>query len=69
LQVYSGNYLDGSIGGKGGRLYRQSDAICLEPQLWPNTPNRVDFPSARLAPDSVYQHRSVFRFIRAGAAQ
>jgi aldose 1-epimerase len=69
LQVYSGNYLDGSICGKGGRLYRQSDAICLEPQRWPNTPNRVDFPSARLAPDSVYQHRSVFRFIRAGAAQ
>jgi aldose 1-epimerase len=69
LQVYSGNYLDGSIGGKGGRLYRQSDAICLEPQRWPNTPNRADFPSARLAPDSVYQHRSVFRFVRAGAAQ
>jgi aldose 1-epimerase len=69
LQVYSGNYLDGSISGKGGRLYRQSDAVCLEPQLWPNTPNRVDFPSARLAPDSVYQHRSVFRFIRAGVAQ
>jgi aldose 1-epimerase len=69
VQVYSGNYLDGSTGGKGGRLYRQSDAICLEPQLWPNTPNRTDFPSARLAPDSVYQHRSIFRFIRAGAAQ
>jgi aldose 1-epimerase len=69
LQVYSGNYLDGSIGGKGGRLYRQSDALCLEPQLWPNTPNRVDFPSARLTPDGVYQHRSVFRFIGAGAAQ
>jgi aldose 1-epimerase len=69
VQVYSGNYLDGSIGGKGGRLYRQSDAICLEPQLWPNTPNRSDFPSARLAPDSVYQHHSVLRFIRAGVAQ
>ena len=69
LQVYSGNYLDGSISGKGGRLYRQSDAMCLEPQRWPDTPNRVDFPSARLAPDSVYQHRSVFRFVRAGETQ
>jgi aldose 1-epimerase len=66
LQVYSGNYLDGSIQGKRGRLYRQSDAICLEPQIWPDAPNRPDFPSARLAPDSVYQHRSVYRFVSAG---
>lgn len=62
LQVYTGNYLDGSIAGKGGRLYRQSDAICLEPQVWPNAPNRPDFPSARLEPDGVYRHRSVYRF-------
>jgi aldose 1-epimerase len=66
LQVYSGNYLDGSIAGKGGRLYRQSDAICLEPQLWPNSPNRPDFPSSRLAPDGVYRHHTVYRFV-AGA--
>jgi aldose 1-epimerase len=66
LQLYSGNYLDGSIAGKRGRLYRQSDGICLEPQIWPDAPNRADFPSARLAPDSVYQHRSVYRFVRAG---
>lgn len=62
LQVYSGNYLDGSIPGKRGRLYRQSDAVCLEPQIWPNAPNRPDFPNPRLAPGSVYQHRSVYRF-------
>src|ERR1700733_6150764 len=66
LQVYSGNYLDGSIAGKQGRLYRQSDAICLEPQIWPDAPNRADFPSARLAPDAVYQHQSVYRFVSAG---
>ena len=66
LQLYSGNYLDGSTRGKGGRLYRQSDGICLEPQVWPDAPNRTDFPSARLAPDSIYQHRSVYRFVRAG---
>ena len=40
LRVYSGNYLDGTISGKRGRLYRQSDAICLEPHIWPNAPNR-----------------------------
>ena len=50
LQVYSGNFLDGSTAGKGGRLYRQSDAVCLEPHVWPDTPNRPDFPTARLAP-------------------
>jgi aldose 1-epimerase len=62
LQVYSGNYLDGSTRGKRGRLYRQSDGICLEPQTWPDAPNRPDFPSARLAPDQVYRHNTVFRF-------
>jgi aldose 1-epimerase len=66
LQFYSGNYLDGSSGGK-GRLYRQSDAFCLEPQAWPDTPNRPDFPSARLAPDEVYRHYSVYRFSTTGA--
>jgi aldose 1-epimerase len=69
LQVYSGNYLDGSIAGKQGRLYRQSDAICLEPQLWPDSPNRADFPSPSLAPNDVYRHRTVYRFtaLRRGA--
>jgi aldose 1-epimerase len=69
LQVYSGNYLDGSIRGKRGRRYRQSDAICLEPQLWPNAPNRPDFPPARLAPDAVYRHHSVYRFVFAGSVR
>lgn len=66
LQVYSGNYLDGTRGGK-GRLYRQSDALCLEPQVWPNAPNRPDFPSARLAPDQTYRHQIVYRFSTSGA--
>ncbi len=43
LQFYSGNFLDGSTAGKGERLYRQSDALCLEPHAWPDTPNRPDF--------------------------
>jgi len=46
LQFYSGNFLDGSVMGKGARLYRQSDAFCLEPQNWPDAPNRPGFPSA-----------------------
>jgi aldose 1-epimerase len=66
LQVYSGNYLDGAMAGKQGWLYRQSDAVCLEPQIWPNAPNRPDFPNPRLVPGSVYRHRSVYRFLTAG---
>lgn len=62
LQFYSGNFLDGSIAGKGGRLCRQSDAFCLEPQIWPDAPNRPDFPSARLNPGETYRHVSIFRF-------
>ena len=65
LQVYSGNFLDGSNGGKGGRLYRQSDAMCLEPHAWPNTPNRPDFPTARLSPGDVYRHATLYRFTHA----
>ena len=63
LQFYSGNFLDGTAAGKGGRLYRQSDALCLEPQTWPDTPNRTDFPSARLEPGETYRHRIVYRFM------
>jgi len=66
LQFYSGNYLDGSIVGKQGRLYRQSDAFCLEPQVWPNAPNRPDFPSARLVPGEIYHHQIVYRFSPCG---
>ena len=69
LQVYSGNYLDGSIRGKQDLLYRQSDAICLEPQVWPDTPNRPEFPSARLAPGDTYRHRTVYRFASTGGAR
>jgi aldose 1-epimerase len=62
VQVYSGNFLDGTVAGKGGKLIRQSDAMCLEPHIWPDSPNRPDFPSPRLAPDGVYRHHTVYRF-------
>jgi aldose 1-epimerase len=61
LQFYTGNFLDGTMAGKGGRAYRQSDGFCLEPQPFPDTPNRPDFPSARLDPGAVYEHRMVWR--------
>ena len=52
---------------EGERLYRQSDALCLEPQAWPDTPNRADFPSARLDPGQTYRRSIVYRFSTIGA--
>jgi aldose 1-epimerase len=62
VQFYSGNFLDGSVTGKYGRVHRQYDALCLEPQVYPNTPNRPDFPSARLDPGQTYRHNFLYRF-------
>ena len=62
LQFYSGNYLDGSITGKYGRPHRQFAAFCLEPQNWPDAPNRRDFPSARLDPEHPYRYQTLYRF-------
>jgi aldose 1-epimerase len=57
LQFYSGNFLDGTTVGKSGHLYRQGDAFVLEPQQFPDTPNRPSFGSSRLAPGAVYRNR------------
>jgi aldose 1-epimerase len=62
VQFYSGNFLDGSVTGKYGRVYRQYDALCLEPQVYPDTPNRPDYPPARLDPGQTYRHTSLYRF-------
>ena len=61
LQFYSGNFLDGTYVGKHGHVYRMGDAIALEPQTFPDSPNHPDFPSARLDPGQTYRHRMVFR--------
>jgi aldose 1-epimerase len=44
-------------------MYRQSDALCLEPQRFPDAPNQASFPSARLDPGAIYRHVSVYRFL------
>jgi aldose 1-epimerase len=62
VQFYSGNFLDGTVTGKYGRVHRQYDALCLEPQVYPDTPNHPDFPSARLNPAQTYRHTSLYRF-------
>lgn len=62
LQFYSGNFLDGTTVGTGGHVYRQGDAFVLEPQLYPDTPNRASFGSARLEPGHEYRNLIVYEF-------
>jgi aldose 1-epimerase len=62
VQFYSGNFLNATVTGKQGRIYRQGDGLCLEPQVFPDSPNRADFPSARLDPGQVYSNVIVYRF-------
>jgi aldose 1-epimerase len=62
IQFYSGNFLDGSLIGTSGRIYRQSDAFTLETQHYPDAPNHSDFPSTELRPGEVFASTTVFRF-------
>ena len=62
IQFYSGNFLDGTTVGKGERLYRQGDALCLEPQVFPDAPNQPGFPDATLEPGETYRNVMIFRF-------
>jgi len=62
LQVYTGNFLDGSIRGKGGATYHKYGGICLETQGLPNAVNTPSFPNTVLAPDGLYRHRTTYRF-------
>jgi aldose 1-epimerase len=65
IQFYTGNFLDGTFIGKKQRAYRQGDAICLEPGVFPDSPNHPDFPSARLDPGKTYVNTIVYHFTTA----
>jgi aldose 1-epimerase len=62
LQFYSGNFLDGTITGKGGRVYGPRAGLCLETEHYPDSPNHPDFPSTVLRPGQAYRSSTVFRF-------
>ena len=62
VQFYSGNFLTGTFAGKQGIVYRQGDAVVLEPQDFPDAPNHSNFPSARLDPGATYHNVIVYRF-------
>jgi len=62
VQFYSGNFLDGTITGKGGRVYAKRTGFCLETQHYPDSPNQPKFPSTTLRPGQSYRSRTVWTF-------
>ena len=62
LQFYTGNFLDGSITGKEGRVYNRRFAFCLETQHFPDSPNHPAFPSTKLKPGQKFHSVTIFEF-------
>jgi aldose 1-epimerase len=62
IQFYTGNFLDGSIKGKGGKPYEKHAALCLETQHFPDSPNHPDFPTTELKPGQRYRTVTVYSF-------
>jgi len=62
MQLYTGNFLDGTITGTGGRVYRRRYGFCLETQHFPDSPNQPAFPSTLLRPGDTYRSRTEFAF-------
>ncbi|OYU33863.1 aldose epimerase family protein [Novosphingobium sp. PASSN1] len=61
IQLYTGNFLDGTVTGKGGHLYRMGDGVALEAQKFPDTPNQPKFGSVRVDPGKPYRHAMIYR--------
>jgi aldose 1-epimerase len=62
VQFYTGNFLDGSIHGKGGKVYARRSGFCLETQHFPDSPNKPAFPTTLLKPGQEFRSTTVFRF-------
>ena len=62
IQFYSGNFLDGSLIGKGGVAYHKYAGLCLETQHFPDSPNHADFPSTVLRPGETYFEVAIYKF-------
>jgi aldose 1-epimerase len=63
LQFYSGNFLDGSVTGKHGHVYKRRYGFCLETQHFPDSPNHANFPSTILKPGQTFHQKTVFKFL------
>jgi aldose 1-epimerase len=64
IQFYSGNFLDGTLVGTSGKVYRQTDGFALETQHYPDSPNQPNFPSTVLRPGQEYETTTIYRFSR-----
>jgi aldose 1-epimerase len=62
VQFYTGNFLDGTVTGKQGHVYKRRNAFCLETQHYPDSPNHPDFPSTILKPGQTFHEKTVFKF-------
>jgi aldose 1-epimerase len=62
VQFYTGNFLDGTVTGKQGHVYKRRNAFCLETQHYPDSPNHPDFPSTILKPGQKFHEKTVFKF-------
>ena len=62
IQVYTGNFLDGTVSGKKGIVYNQRASVCLETQHYPDSPNKADWPSVVLEPGQTYNSECIFKF-------
>ncbi|KAA6319959.1 Aldose 1-epimerase [termite gut metagenome] len=62
IQVYTGNFLNGTVKGKKGIVYQQRTAVCLETQHYPDSPNKPDWPSVILEPGQTYHSQCIYKF-------
>jgi aldose 1-epimerase len=62
IQIYTGNFLDGTSHGKGGKTYERRSAVCLETQHFPDSPNHPDFPTTTLAPGQEFHSITIYKF-------
>jgi aldose 1-epimerase len=62
VQFYAGNFLDGSLTGKNGKVYTKRSALCMEPQHYPDSPNHTNFPSTELKPGQTYHCTIEYKF-------
>ncbi len=62
IQFYTGNFLDGTLTGKGGKVYKRRYAFCLETQHFPDSPNHPKFPTTELKPGETFRSTTIYRF-------
>lgn len=62
IQVYTGNFLDGTVTGKKGIVYERNAGICLETQHYPDSPNKPEWPTTRLNPGRQFNSRTIYKF-------